>query len=64
MTVVAERLLRGGIHHSLAIRQRGIARRGFLQHLVAQSPHLHELQRLLGGNLVSPTSRIRGVHQS
>ena len=46
-------MLRSGIHQRLAIGHGGVARRSFLQHLVAQSPHLHELLRLLRGNLVS-----------
>ena len=43
------------------IGQGGIARRGFLQDLVAQSPHLHELQRLLCGDLVSVGQQFIGA---
>ena len=55
--VVTQSLLRRRILERLAIGQGRIARRGFLEHLVAQSPHLHELLGLLGGNLVSVTEQ-------
>ena len=55
--MVTQSLLRRRILERLAIGQGGITRRGFLQHLVAQSSHLHELQGLLCGNLVSVTQQ-------
>src|ERR1700688_3566236 len=59
--VVTQSLLRGRILERLAIGQGGIARRGFLEHLVAQSPQLHELLGLLSGYLVSIAQQFIGA---